>query len=75
MRVAFFPTLAEAQKCEAACYAAALADGQKCEKWADIIEDKKLGFGVPVKDRVLKALGEAKVADYTVEAVSVLTLR
>ena len=76
MKVLWSATLEEAQKREAECFAQALADGQKCEKWAEIIVDKALGYGVPVKDRVLKALAvdeSAKVADYTpaVEALAV----
>ena len=67
-QIAWFSTKHEADAFEAKLYAQALANGQQCTKWADIIVDKTLGYGVPVKDRVLVAATtaeRAKVKEWT----------
>ena len=56
-----FTTLKEAEAFEAKLYAQALANGQKCRRWADIIEEPE-GYGVPVKDRVLPAVNKVERA-------------
>ena len=71
-QVAWFADKDDAVKLEATLYAEALKAGQVCDKWAEIIEDKVLGFGVPVKDRIKSAMSAdevAKVAEYTPEDV------
>lgn len=67
-QIAWLPTKQEAVTLEAKLLEQAKATGQSCEKWAEVIEDVVLGFGVPVKDRVkgaLDATESAKVADWT----------
>ena len=69
-QVAWFATLKDAESFEAKLYAQALKNGQKCDRWAYIIEDKSLGFGVPVKERVLSAVNaqeRAKVKEWVPE--------
>ena len=53
-QVAWFATKPEAEVFERKLHAQALANGQKCDRWAEIIVAAE-GFGVPVKDRVLPA--------------------
>lgn len=54
MNVIWHATRREAEQFERECLAKARANGQVCERWAVIIEDRVEGFGVPVKERVLK---------------------
>ena len=61
-QVAWFSTKQEAVDFEAKCFAQARANGQVCERWADIIEDKVLGFGVPMKDRIKSCASVAELA-------------
>ena len=66
-QVAWFTTLKEAEAFEAKLYAQALANGQNCMRWAEVIEAPE-GYGVPVKDRVLPAASiaeRAKIAEWT----------
>ena len=66
-QVAWFPTRKEAESLEAKLYAKALASGQTCSRWAEIIVEPE-GYGVPVKDRVLSAVTSAeraKVKEWT----------
>ena len=60
-QVAWFATRKEADAFEAKLHAQALANGQKCDKWSDIIVDKTLGYGVPFKERVLSAATSAEL--------------
>ena len=53
-QVAWFATKQEAVAFERKMHAQSLVNGQKCARWAVILEEKE-GFGVPVKDRVLLA--------------------
>ena len=53
MRVAFFPDQQSAIDFEAECYAQALANGQVCDRWSEIISDPVQGFGVVVYDRAI----------------------
>lgn len=59
-QVAWFRTRQAAQALERRLRAKAIANGQQCEQWAQIIEDATEGFGVPVKDRVLGDLNDAE---------------
>jgi len=52
MKVRFFNTLTAAQGYERALLLRARALGQVCDRWAEIIVDPVLGYGVPTKDRV-----------------------
>ena len=66
-QIAWFAVRTDAEVVEKRLHAQALVNGQKCERWAEIIEDKAQGFGVPVKDRVKVAMKTdelAKVALY-----------
>ena len=58
-QVIWFDTLKDAEVFEAKLYAQALANGQKCARWAEIIEAPE-GYGVAVKDRVLHAVSIAE---------------
>ena len=66
-RIAFFATRAEAVAFEARLHAKALTNGQKCERWAEIIRAPE-GFGVPVKERVMGAVSQgerSRIVDWT----------
>ena len=66
-QIAFFATRAEAVAFERRLLAQARANGQVCERWAEIIRAPE-GFGVPVKERVLEAvtqLERTRIVDWT----------
>ena len=71
MKVVFFPTLKEAQAFESECYKSALSEGQICDRWAEIITDKVLGFGVPVKER-LTVPEKSLALDWTPDVISAI---
>ena len=74
MKVAFFTDNKSAIDFEAKCYFQALSEDQECDKWADIIEDKSLGFGVPVKSRLERAFNateKSAVVDWTPDVSTV----
>ena len=62
MTVIFFNVRPPAVALEARLYAQAIANGQVCDKWAEIIVDPVLGFGVPIKERVKPACSKAEIA-------------
>ena len=64
-QVIWFATLKEAQVFEAKCLTEARRLGQVCDRWAEIITDKTLGYGVPVKDRIVRPEDRAKVREWT----------
>ena len=68
-KVIWFATLKAAQVFEAECLTTARSLGQVCDRWAEIITDKTLGFGVPVKDRIVKAADRAKVREWAPLAI------
>jgi len=53
-QIVWFDTRKEAETFEAKLYAQAIANGQQCARWAEVIKAPE-GYGVPVKDRVLPA--------------------
>lgn len=57
--VVFFADRKKAEAFEARCFAKAIANGQKCDRWAEIIESEE-GFGVPVKERIASILTVAE---------------
>lgn len=62
MSVIFFPTRIEAETFERKCYLAALANGQKCDRWAEIIVSIE-GYGITVKDRIKPALTGTEIGN------------
>lgn len=68
MKIIWHKTRKEAKQFEAECHRRALAYGQKCERWAEIVEDIE-GFGVPVKDRILKPSEAKQVRQWEPEHV------
>ena len=61
-QIVWFATKKAAEALEEKIYAQAIANGQKCNRWSDIIVDPVLGFGVTVKDRIKVALSGEEIA-------------